>query len=168
MHKVGLTNRHTQLANVESLNRQLGRLFNGYMNRKEVQTGKVYRNWTDVVGVIRKDLNKVRMRKLPKDWRTRTYPAFDVLQPTNNKRNGKLVFTKPKFNVNDQVYRMLDYPKNALNKKQYGTFRVGDYKYDDEVQIIKQIFYLPGRPNYRYSLVNIPNTSYTESQLKNA
>ncbi len=30
--------------NVESLNRQLARLFNGYMNAIEVKTGKVYRN----------------------------------------------------------------------------------------------------------------------------
>ena len=43
-HKYGLPNRHKQLANVESLNKQLGRVFNGYMNFKEEETGKYIKN----------------------------------------------------------------------------------------------------------------------------
>ena len=39
-HKVNLPNRHTQMANVKVLNKQLGRLFNGYMNQKEETDGK--------------------------------------------------------------------------------------------------------------------------------
>ncbi len=41
MHKVAEPNRHKQLANVERLNKELGRLFNGYMSAKEIQTGKI-------------------------------------------------------------------------------------------------------------------------------
>ena len=37
------------LANVESLNRQLGRIFNGYMNKKEEETGKVYRRMDNIL-----------------------------------------------------------------------------------------------------------------------
>jgi hypothetical protein len=42
-HKVNIENRHSQLANVDSLCNQLERLFNGYMNHKEEETGKVYK-----------------------------------------------------------------------------------------------------------------------------
>ena len=44
LHRIAIPNRHQQLANVENVNRQLGRLFNGYMNNKEEQTGRVYKN----------------------------------------------------------------------------------------------------------------------------
>ncbi len=37
LHKVALPNRHKQLSTVESLNKQLGRLFNGYMNKKNLK-----------------------------------------------------------------------------------------------------------------------------------
>jgi hypothetical protein len=46
-HKFNIPNRHNQMANVESLNRQLVRLFNGYMNAKEITSGRVYKNWDD-------------------------------------------------------------------------------------------------------------------------
>jgi hypothetical protein len=39
-HKVNIQNRHSQLANVDSLCNQLERLFNGYMNHIEEKTGK--------------------------------------------------------------------------------------------------------------------------------
>jgi hypothetical protein len=39
-HRMTLPDRHKQTANVESLNRQLGRLINGYLNNKEIETGK--------------------------------------------------------------------------------------------------------------------------------
>ena len=43
LHKFSLPNRHKQMANVESLNKQLARLFNGYMNHVEEEKGKVYK-----------------------------------------------------------------------------------------------------------------------------
>jgi len=61
-HGVGIRGRHQQNSNVESLHRQLGRLFNGYMNKIEIKTGKTYRNWTDIVGQVRKELNKFRKK----------------------------------------------------------------------------------------------------------
>ncbi len=42
-HFITAPYRHQQNANVESLNRQLGRFFNGYMNSKELETGRQYR-----------------------------------------------------------------------------------------------------------------------------
>ncbi|KAF0754886.1 hypothetical protein AaE_005159 [Aphanomyces astaci] len=49
LHRVSELYRHNQLANVERLNRTLGRFLNGYMNAKEVETAKVYRAWTDII-----------------------------------------------------------------------------------------------------------------------
>jgi hypothetical protein len=43
LHKVGIAGRHQQMSNVERLNRELGRLLNGYMNAIEEQTGKTYK-----------------------------------------------------------------------------------------------------------------------------
>ena len=63
-HKVNIQNRHSQLANVDSLCNQLERLFNGYMNYKEEITGKIYKNWDDITDKVRKGLNKIRKVKL--------------------------------------------------------------------------------------------------------
>ena len=32
------------------------------MNSKEIETGRVYKQWTDVIDIIRKDLNEIRER----------------------------------------------------------------------------------------------------------
>lgn len=62
-HSVALPNRHTQLANVELLNRTLGRLLNGYMNSVEEKTGKEYKEWTEALPLIRDELNALRKKK---------------------------------------------------------------------------------------------------------
>jgi hypothetical protein len=46
---------------------QLGRIFNAYMNAKELETGKTYKNWTGIIDIVRKELNKIRKVDLPKD-----------------------------------------------------------------------------------------------------
>lgn len=166
MHKVALTNRHMQLANVEALNKQLGRLFNGYMNEKELETGKPFKNWTKVIGVVRKDLNKIRRLKLPANEADHVYPYFD--SATIIKKKGKPDRIKrvlPTYAVGDSVHRLLDYPKNALGEKQSGTFRQGDFRYEVKPRKIKEIFYYPGKVKYRYQLEGIKNASFSESQL---
>ena len=75
LHKVALPNRHKQLSTVESLNKQLGRLFNGYMNKKELETGSRNREWIDIVDVVRTELNKIR-----KDTDTFTPTMFDPVK----------------------------------------------------------------------------------------
>ncbi len=59
----GLAGRHKQLSVVDALCHQLGILFNGYMNYKEQQTRKVYKEWTDVLETVREDLNNIRKVK---------------------------------------------------------------------------------------------------------
>ena len=154
LHKTALPDRHSQMSNVESLNKQLGRIFNGYLNKIEEQTGKSYNQWTDIISTVRTELNKIRDKKLPKNWVAHKYKQFD----TN---------TKPKYKVGDVVYRQLDAPKNALGHAQpTKNFRMGDYRFDvKEPKKITQVLYYSGAIPYRYMLEGIPNASYTEAQL---
>ena len=151
-HKVNLPNRHTQMANIEALNKQLGRLFNGYMNNKEEATGKVYREWDDIIELVRKELNSIRKKKLKK-YNINDYPVPDIT-------------TKPKFKTGDIVHYKLDWAENALgNKQPTPFFRVGDYRYSRVPKKIIKSLYFNDEPYYRYTLEGMPNASYSEYQL---
>jgi hypothetical protein len=155
LHRVAEPYRHQQLANVESLNGQLGRLFNGYMNTKEQKTGKVYRNWDDIIDTVREELNKIRKVNAP-----------DKKQDIYNIKIPDPVMTEPKFNIGDLVYAKLERPKNALGHSQNTTnFRKGDFRFDvKNPKKIKRILLYPN--NIRYLLEDKPNVSYTEQELK--
>ena len=175
LHKVALPHRHTSMSNVESLNKQLGRLLNGYMNKKEIETGKPYKNWTDIVDKIRKDLNKVRKKTLPKHIHSYEYPVQEDLKKVyvKVKKNGiKLTEVQyeriePKFKIGENVHRYLDYPKNALGKNQpTSQTREGDYLFDIVPrQIIKIITMVGAGPLYRYIIEGFPSVSFSENQL---
>lgn len=185
LHKTSIAHRHNSLSNVESLNRQLGRLFNGYMNKKEEKTGKVFKNWTEAIPIIRDELNEIRRVKLSKDPTKVVYSVpIDYTEVkrevvTINKKGKKEIKTetvnvpiKPKFKVGQYVYRYLDAPKDALGKNQTTkNVRMGDYVWDRTQREILQIFTMgnsTGGPLYRYYLDGLPNVSYTEKQLKRA
>ena len=154
-HKVALPNRHSQMSNVESLNKQLGRLFNGYMNRMEEETGKTYKEWTDPIDIIRVELNKYRKKELPKHWVD--YPYEDI-DPTK----------KALFKEGDVVYRLLEAPHNSLGHAQSTkAFRMGDTRWDiKQPRKIVQVLPYAGDIPFRYMLEGIPNASFTEAQLK--
>jgi len=178
LHKVALPHRHSSMGNVEALNRQLGRLFNGYMNTKEVESGKPYKNWTDVVTVVRTELNKVRKKELPEDINSYEYPVQEDLKEKEivvKKKGKKHIETvyeqiKPKFRIGQMVHRYLDHPRNALGKNQpTAQKREGDYLFDTEPRQIVKIITMGGRgPLYRYILDRLPNVSFTENQLMRA
>lgn len=63
--KTTLKGRHKSLSMVDSLIAQLGRIFNAYMNAKEEKSGKVFKNWTDIIDTVREELNKIRKVDLP-------------------------------------------------------------------------------------------------------
>lgn len=150
LHKTALPKRHTQLANVDLLSRQLGRLLNGYMNTKEKETGKTYREWDTILSIVIKELNKIRKVKKLDD---KKYPFFN---PT------KL----PKYNVGDIVHQKLDYPENALGHKQpTSNFREGDFRYSTVPKKITKIIYMLDEPYYRYMLSGISDASFSENQL---
>ncbi len=178
LHKTALPHRHNSMANVESLNKQLGRLFNGYMNQMEEKTGKRYNNWTDIVGMVREKLNAIRVKSVPKDINSYEYPVQEdlkeIIVPKYAKKKTVMVKRyeqiKPKFKVGRYVYRYLDHPKNALGKNQpTAQRRQGDYNWDREPRRVEQIFTMGGRgPTFRYLLEDLPNVSYSENQLRPA
>ena len=49
-HKISAPGRHKQTGNVEILNKDLGRILNGYMNSIEEKTGKQYKEWIESKG----------------------------------------------------------------------------------------------------------------------
>jgi hypothetical protein len=75
---------------------------------------------------------------------------------------------KPKYKVGDMVYRILDKPKNALNRYQDTTdkFRAGDYYLDLTIRKIVQILYMNDKPLHRYLLSDLKSASFTENQLR--
>ncbi len=152
-HKTTLPGRHTQLANIDYLCRQLGKLFNTYMNTHEIKTGKVFRNWSGIIDQVRSMLNEHRKIVLPKDITTYQAPIFDFTSPPN------------KYKVNDIVLRKLDAPENALGHKVYGKFRKGDMRWSNIPYKITKVLYYPAPINYRYMLSGVKGASFTEPQL---
>jgi len=154
LHKVGIPNRHTQYANVESLNRQVSRLLNGYMNAIEERTDKQFNEWTKILPTLRKDYNKLRVQKMPTNVSDFPYP-------------GSFPTKEPKFKVGDIVHYALDTPEDALgNKQPTANFRMGDYRLSRISRKIIKVVNLLTEPYYRYILEGIPNASYSEAQLK--
>lgn len=151
LHREAEPHRHKQLANVENLNKTLGRLFNGYMNKKEEETGKIYKNWSDIIIFVRDELNKIRKLK-----------DGDPFDKDFIKESINVV---PKYKIGDVVYRKVERPMNALGHYQNTTnFRVGDYRWDiKNPRKINHILFYPN--NVRYILNQFPHVSYTENEL---
>ncbi len=149
-HRESEPYRHQQLGNIEALNALIGRFLNGYMNKMEETTGKEYKEWNEILDIIRKDLNKIREKP---DGN----PFNDFMTPITEKA--------PKYKIGDLVYRKVERPMNALGHYQNTTnFRVGDYRYDiKNPRKIINIFYYPN--NIRYMLNGLRNVSYAESEL---
>lgn len=152
LHKVGVAERHQQTANVERLNRELGRLFNGYMNAIEEKTGETYKEWVEVVPKVRTMLNDFR-KKPEGDPFTDMYPTADLTK-------------QPKYKEGDVVYRMSEKPLDALGKKQpTQNFRMGDYRWERIPRKIVKMLRYAGKVPIRYILENLPNVAYAEYEL---
>ena len=117
---------------------------------KEEQTGKEYKEWTDILPELMKELNAIRKRP--------DLDPFKYNYPISKDE------TDQKYHVGDLVIRKLDVPKNALNNEETGKFRMGDYRYDvKEPRKIKYVLYYP--KNIRYVLEGYPNVSYTQDEI---
>ena len=155
LHKIGISGRHQQMANVERLNRELGRLFNGYMNAIEEETGRTFREWVEIVPKVRTMLNEYR-KKPEGDPFTDIYEAPDVS-------------IQPKYKVGDVVYRISEKPLDALGRKQpTQNFRAGDYRWDMTPRKIVKVVRYAGKVPIRYILENLSNVAYAEYELKPA
>ena len=145
--------KHSQNSMVGSLNNQLGRVFNGYMNKVESDTGEVYREWIDIIDEVREELNKYRKVKMPENVSDVDYPFFDQT-------------IVPRFKVGDFVHYKLSYPQNALGQKQpTSNFRTGDYRYSHDPNKIVKVIQMNTEPFYRYMLYDMPNVSFSEYEL---
>jgi hypothetical protein len=154
-HKVASKDRHSQQSMVETLNKQLERLFNGYMNKVEEQTKQIYNEWDIITDVVRTELNKIRKVE-EVDPVSEVYPTFKGV-------------SLPKFKVGDIVYRQSDVPLNALGHEQnIKKWRVGDYRFEKIPKKITKVLYFSGNVPYRYMLKGVPLASYTEAQLLKA
>ena len=152
LHKTGISGRHQQLANVERLNRELGRLFNGFMNGMEEKTGKTFKEWDEVVSKVRLMLNQFR-KKAEGDPFTDVYPTADLM-------------VQPKYKVDDVVYRKSEKPLDALgNKQPTQNFRMGDYRWERIPRKIVRVLRYAGKVPIRYILENLPNVAYAEYEL---
>lgn len=198
MHKFSLKDRHKQMANAESLNKQLGLLINAYLNAVDEKRGKTSKDWLNVIPKIRDELNKIRKKdlhlsedksarddnRLPKDWKTHNYAVWNPFDKKpgkeitkiksfddidfNDIKGKKEKMAQPKFKVGDMVHRALDRPENAFGEKQHGGFRVGDYRWEKKPREIKQVVLYAGHVKYRYLLDGIKNASYSELELMKA
>ena len=148
------------------------------MNMKEVETGKVYKNWTEIIPIVRLELNKIREVKLPSknEFDDRFVDDIrEVKKVTYNKKTGDKIetiekeFIRPKYKVGDLVYVLLDHPKNALGKNQSsGQFRMGDVRITNERHEITEIVYMNGNkgPVHRYIVEGFRFVSFAESELR--
>ena len=158
-HRVTLPDRHRQTANVENLNKRLGRFINGYLNQIEVKKQVTAKNWLPILNTIREEFNKVNIIKVPKNLNTYVYPSVDGV-------NEKGDFVKPKFKINDLVYYKSEVPLDALgNKQPTKNFRVGDRRYNLHPKKIVKVLNYPAPTYYRYILENLPNVSYVKQEL---
>jgi hypothetical protein len=179
-HRVARPGRHHQLSNVDNLCRQLGDIFNGIMNKKEAETGKISKAWTHAIDEVREKLNiyrRSRGMKMPKDITTYEYPIFDNVIPkikTIKKGGGDIKIEdqqfsliKPKYKVGDLVNVLLEEPRTVNDKKQpTKNFRMGDLRLEKKKRKIIKLLYYNGPNPYRYLIEGLPNASYTEQELK--
>ena len=173
-HKQTIKGRHSQLASVDSLIATLGRIFNAYMNSKEEKSGKVFKNWTDIIPEVRKELNKIRaidINVLKKEHEKNPQLVETTTSSIVKKKDGKEIivkeFKKTRYKVGDRVYRLLEIPKNTLGKDQYGSFREGDVRIEKESRRITEIVLMNGTGEFaRYVLEGVPNVSYRASELR--
>ena len=177
-HKTTVRGRHKQLSLIDNLIGQLSKIFNDYMNMKEVETGKVYKNWTEIIPIVREEFNKIREVKLPSKNEFDDRFVNDIREVKKviyNKKTGDKIetiekeFIRPKYKVGQLVYVLLDHPKNALGKNQSsGQFRMGDVRITSERHEITEIVYMNGNkgPVHRYIVEGFRHVSFSESELR--
>ena len=157
-HKTTRVGRHKQLGNIDNLIRQISSLLIGLANKQEQKTGKISKAWVKHLPIIRKELNKVRVKELPDDFTEVDYPS-----PSTRGNLNKII--KQKFKVGDEVHVALDNPTNVHGVKQSGSFRTGDLRYDPKPRTIKRVLYFTSGALHRYMVSGITDASYTDDEL---
>ena len=157
IHRVSLPNRHKQTGPVENLNKTLSKLLMSYIVNVEEQTKKNFNEWIEILPTVRKDLNKIRRESRIKE---KKYLEDEENEPVYDSR------VKQAYQIGDYVYNKLDWPEDALRKKQpTPQRRMGDYTYSREPKKIVRVILMNDAPYHRYLLYNMPNVSYSEDEL---
>lgn len=171
--KTSLPDRHKQTANVERLNREISRIIMGYLDKLDQENQEVNTQWLKVIPIIRKRLNSIRKKKLPKGdkWKTMDYKTFDPTETKVVKKGNKTITTKKfieaEYKVGDMVHHVLDRPQNAQGKKVIGGFRMGGHRWSAAKKKVKQVLLYAGLDvPYRYLLEGITQASFSKHELK--
>jgi hypothetical protein len=167
-HSTTMPGKHTQNANVERLNRELGRLIIGYLNKIENETGHKSKEWLPIIPKIRTKLNEFRNKtdKIKNVNYKNFVPKVQLFNKTDDK---KTVDKEPKFKVGDLVHRREYEAIDIYGKKEYGgSKRVGDYRWSRLPFKITNIYIYPAPIFYRYKLDDLKNngSTFTEFELK--
>jgi hypothetical protein len=148
--RVSMPARHKQNALAENAIKLISFILINYLNVKEIELQKNYRNWIELLPSLRKKLNEIRKIK-DEDPFTKIYKSP--------------VFKLNKYNIGDLMVHLIHKPVDALGKKQKGeNYRVGDYiySYHKPKQIIK-ILYYPN--NVRYVMKGLKMVSFPENEI---
>ena len=142
--------RHRQTAVVEALNKTLGRIIALKQKNFELIHKQENKEWVETIPQIMKLYNEIILKRPKigiKEFFKMPYIPKDIL-----KRG-------------DLVKIILDYPQNIDGKRLHGTFRTGDFRYDNnKLRKIEGVLITPGQPPI-YTIEGIDNTGYTRNQL---
>ena len=141
---------------VEGLNRIVARILMTYLNDKSVELNKDYNEWTDILDIVREEVNKYRKRDLSKLKEFQSKRFFDPTEAG-----------EPEFQIGDYVHWKMERPTDIRgNPINDSKFRMGDRMFSIETRKIVDILCYPSNPFYRYKLHDMPNVSYCASELK--
>lgn len=126
------TNRHRQIAMVESKNKVIGSTLHKLMALIELKTNKESRKWVQYLPDVINSINS----SLPE-------PIDNQLsdEPFSSKSNENIL------SIGSRVRTKLDYPINIVNEKRLiGKFRSSDIRWSKDIKKIKNIILKPGFP----------------------
>jgi hypothetical protein len=151
--RVAKEGRHRQQGIVERYNEIIGKALFTEMNIKELETGKISKEWLKYYKGIIKEINKK-----------------DNITKVKNNPPMASGSSKQLLSIGDKVLVQLDNPKTLMGEKLKGKFRAGDVKYSPIVRVIKEIILKPNSPpmyllNGHTGDRNIEPVAYTKNQL---
>jgi len=156
MHKTAMQYRKQQMGPVESLNKTVARILMTYLNDKSAEIGKDYNDWTDILDMVREEVNSFRKRDLDK---LKEYQSKRYFDPT--------VAGDPEYQIGQYVHWKIDRPTNIHGDPiNDNKFRMGDRIFSVETRKIVDVLCFPSKPYYRYKLQDMDHVSYSASELK--
>lgn len=148
--RVSMPARHKQNALAETAIKLISFILINYLNVKEIELQKKFRNWIELLPSLRQKLNEIKKVK-DEDPFTKIYKSP--------------IFKLNKYNIGDLMVHIIHKPVDALGKKQSGeNNRVGDYIYSyHKPKKIVKILYYPN--NVRYVMDGLKNVSFPENEI---